>query len=192
MGKETAQRLGIEGVHEVKEWLEATTRFAFTYTAYDNEAMCTATCLNGENKTLDLVGHTTSTPKLPVMVESKKYSTPGHQAEEFRRFLAIAYSSTAKTISDKGSDAKCDFMWVTSHPFAQGQWKNLLKLSYLKACLDENKDLLDGNPVDDDLLVAVANRTWIMVIERKQVSIRLSKDELSVVSSALIKEGFLA
>lgn len=32
-GKETSQRIGIEGAHEIKEWLEATTRFAFIFTA---------------------------------------------------------------------------------------------------------------------------------------------------------------
>lgn len=191
MGKETSQRLGLEGVHEVKEWLEATTRFAFTYTAYDNDAMCTVKCLNGENKTLDLVGHTTSTPKRPVSVESKKYTTPGDQGKEFKRFLAIAYSSTAQAIKDLGSDQEREFMWVTSHPFSQKNWPQLLTLTYLKKCLEENADLLGGEAVDEELLIKVASRTWVMVVQQKQVDIRLTKDELSVVSMALTKEGLL-
>lgn len=191
MSKETSQRLGIEGVHEVKEWLEATTRFAFTYTAYDNEAMCTVKCLNGENKTLDLVGHTTMTPKRPVSVESKKYTGPGAQGTEFKRFLAIAYSSTAQAIKDFRSDPEREFMWVTSHPFSQGDWPDLLTLTYLKKCLAENSDLLGDSEIDDELLVKVASRTWVLVVQQKQVDIRLSKDELSVVSMALTKEGLL-
>lgn len=191
MGKETSQRLGIEGVHEVKEWLEATTRFAFTYTAYDNEAMCTVKCLNGENKTLDLVGNTTRTPKQPVFVESKKYSTVGGQGSEFKKFLAIAYSSTAQAIKDLGSDPQREFMWVTSHPFSQGDWPDLLTMTYLKTCIAEHSDLMGGSEIDDELLVKVVDRTWVMVVQQKQVNIRLSRDELSVVNRALVKEGLL-
>jgi len=119
VGKETSQRLGIEGVQEIKEWLEATTRFAFTYTVYDSEAMCTLSCLNGDKKALDLEGNTTRSPKRPVSVEAKKYSTPGHQGTEFKKFLAIAYSATAKTIADIGEDPLREFLWITFHPFSQ-------------------------------------------------------------------------
>jgi len=190
VGKETSQRLGIEGVHEVKEWLEATTRFAFTYTVYDSEPMCTVICQNGEAKALDLEGHTMSNPKRPVSVECKKYSSPGGQAAEFRKFLAIAYSSTAKAISEKGGDWQRDFMWVTYHPFAQKKWSDLLSVSFMKECLEEHKTLLDGQTIDDDLLAKVAARTWVMVVEQRQVGIRLSKDELVVVNAALVHGGF--
>lgn len=189
MAKETAQSLGIEGVTEIKEWLEATTRFAFTYTAYDSEAMCTVTCLNGENKLLDLEGSTTKDPKKPVSVECKKYTTVGHQGAEFRRFLAIAYSSTAKKIAEVGVDWERDFMWVTFHPFSQTNWKKLLTVAHLRACLEKNKDLLDDKPIDDDLLAKIAARIWVMVVEKKQVEIRLTKQELALANAALISGG---
>jgi hypothetical protein len=190
VGKETSQRLGIEGVQEIKEWLEATTRFAFTYTVYDSEPMCTVICQNGDAKALDLEGNTTSNPKRPISVECKKYSTVGDQASEFRKFLAIAYSSTAKAIAEKGGDWQREFMWVTYHPFAQTNWKNLLTLSYMKGCVEEHKALLGGEAIDDDLLSTVASRTWVMVVQQRQVGIRLSKDELAVVNTALVHGGF--
>lgn len=190
MGKETSQRLGIEGVHEIKEWLEATTRFAFSYTVYDSEAMCTVMCANGDAKALDLEGSTTSTPKKPVAVECKKYSTPGGQTAEYRKFLAIAYSATVKTIEEKGQDWEREFMWVTFHPFAQKNWKNLLTLKYMRSCLDEHATLLDGRTIDDDLLATVASRIWVMVVQQRQINIRLKKDELAVINAALIRGGF--
>lgn len=190
MGKETSQRLGIEGVQEIKEWLEATTRFAFTYTAYDSEAMCTVTCLNGAQKLLDLEGNTTKLPKRPVSVEAKKYSTVGHQGTEFKKFLAIAYSSTAKIIEDVGEDWFREFLWVTYHPFSQGDWPDLLTLAYLRGCLEEHSAILDGRAIDDDLLAKVASRIWVLVVQQKQVDIRLSKVELMVVNAAFAKEGW--
>jgi hypothetical protein len=75
VGKETSQRIGRDGVYEIKEWLEATTRFGFTYSVYDNEAMCTRVCLDGIGKAFDLEGHTVGKkdePFRPVSVECKK------------------------------------------------------------------------------------------------------------------------
>lgn len=191
VGKETAQRIGYEGLTEIKEWLEATTRFNFTYLSWDSEVMCTLTCLNGETKTLDLEGHTASKPHRPVSVECKKYSTRGSQDSDFRRFLAIAYSSTAKMIADKG-DWQREFMWVTFHPFAMGSWPRLLDVSFLRGCIEEFPDLLNGEKIDEELLHTMSTRTWVMVVGQKQIDLRLSKEELAVVRTALVKEGMLA
>jgi hypothetical protein len=193
LAKETAQRIGIEGVHEIKEWLEATTRFAFTYTVYDSEAMCTRTCLDNSKKAFDLEGNTVQTserPAKPVSVECKKYTTVGDQAAEYRRFLAVAYSDTANTIKTLGQDAGREYMWVTTHPFSQTKWPQLLTLGHLRECIEENNGLLAGGEIEDDLLSKVAGRTWIMVVGQRQIDIRLSTDELSVVQRSLKKEGY--
>jgi hypothetical protein len=192
VGKETSQRLGYEGVHEIKEWLEATTRFAFTYTVYDNEPMCTVTCLNNETKALDLEGVTKpadGTAGTPVSVECKKYSTPGGQTQEYRKFLAIAYSSTVRIINVVGQDCGREFMWVTYHPFAQTDWKKLLTVKYMRKCIEDHGALLEGAVIDDDLLAIVASRVWVMVVQQRQVNIRLDKVELSKVHTALLQGG---
>ena len=46
--------------------------------------------------------------------------------------------------------------------------------------------------IDDDVLATVANRIWVMVVGQKQIDIRLSRDELSVVSLKLRQEGYRA
>lgn len=193
MPTEVVHELGRKGVHEIKEWLEATTRFAFTYTVYDNAAMCTVICLNNEKKTLDLEGTTRpADPNAlsgPVSVECKKYTTPGGQGTEYRRFLAIAYSNTVRTINMMGMDARREFMWVTYHPFSQGDWPDLMSATYLRGCLEEHADLLEGVAIDDDLLALVASRIWVMVVQQRQVDIRLDKFELSKVHTALLQGG---
>lgn len=202
MGKETSQRVGRDGMYEIKEWLEATTRFAFPYTVWDSEAMVTRTCLDGSKKAFDLEGHTVGAkgePFRPVSVECKKYSVVGGQADEFREFLAIAYSDTAHTLRDVGVDAEREYMWVTTHPFSQSKWPKLHTLAHLRECVEEHadlrrkqEDLEQHHAIDDDVLATVANRIWVMVVGQKQIDIRLSRDELSVVSLKLRQEGYRA
>jgi hypothetical protein len=194
VAKETSQRIGIEGASEIKQWLEATTRFAFTYTVYDNEAMCTRTCLNGRKKSFDLEGArvpTKSNPvATPVSVECKKLSQAGDQGPEFREFLAIAYSSTAHDLATLGPDSKREFMWVTFHPFLVTDWSDLLTVSHLRKWVEQHSELLNGEAINDDLLALVADRIWVMVVGQKQVDLRLSKDELAAVDYVLKKEGY--
>lgn len=195
MAKETAQRIGYEGLHEIKEWLEATTRFAFSYTVWDSEPMCTRECLDGTRKALDLEGNTVGKPgerPRPVSVECKKYTTVGGQAEGYREFLAVAYANTAYTIDSGGVDAERNFLWVTYHPFSQSKWSELLTVSHLRECVEEYDSFLAGQKVDDDLLATVAQRVSVMVVGQRQVDLRLSKDEAGLALYHLRKEGFRA
>lgn len=83
-----------------------------------------------------------------------------------------------------------EFMWVTYHPFSQKKWSDLLSVSFMKQCVEEHKTHLDGETTYDDLLARVAARTWVMVVEQRQVGIRPSKDELAVVNAARVQGGF--
>lgn len=99
VAKETAHRIGHEGLHKIKEWLEATTRFGFSYTVWDSEPMCTRECPDGTKKALDLEGNTVGKPQerpRPVSVECKKYTTVGGQADGYREFLAVAYANAVQ------------------------------------------------------------------------------------------------
>lgn len=194
MAKETAQRIGLEGLHEIKEWLEATTRFAFTYTVWDSEPMCTLLCPDGTKKALDLEGRTIGPPKepgRPLSVECKKYSTPGGQGAGYREFLAVAYAHTAHMIATVG-DSKREFLWVTFHPFNQTNWRKLLTLGYVRASVEQHKALLNGAKIDDDLLGIVHQRIGLMVVGQRQIDLRLTKDEASLALHHLRKEGYRA
>lgn len=195
MGKETAQRIGWEGLNEVKEWLEATTRYSINYTVWDSEAMCTRVCPDGTKKALDLEGMTVGArgePARPLSVECKKYSGVGSQPQAYREFLAVAYANTVYSIDHLGSDARREFLWVTYHPFSQTKWSKLLKISHLRECVEEHSELLAGAPIDEDLLAAVARRIGVLVVGKRQVKLRMTKDEMSLVSYHLRKEGYRA
>ncbi|RZU30879.1 hypothetical protein [Blastococcus saxobsidens] len=195
MAKETAHRIGYEGLHEIKEWLEATTRFAFSYTVWDSEPMCTRECPDGTKKALDLEGNTVGAPyerPRPVSVECKKYTTVGGQAEGYREFLAVAYANTVHTIDSMGGDAEREFLWVTYHPFSQNKWNKLLSVTHLRGCVEEYSSLLGGAVIDDDLLSKVAQRIGVLVVHQRQVNLRLTKDEAGLALYHLRKEGYRA
>lgn len=195
MAKETAHRIGYEGLHEVKEWLEATTRFAFSYTVWDSEPMCTRECPDGTKKALDLEGITVGKPgdrPRPVSVECKKYSTVGGQSKGYREFLAVAYANTLHTIDAMGADAEREFLWVTYHPFDQSKWSKLQTVKHLRGCVKEYDALLKGAEIDDDLLAKVAQRVGVMLVGQRQVDLRLTKDEAGLALYHLRREGYRA
>ena len=182
-------------MHEIKEWLEATTRFAFSFTVWDNEMVCTRPCPDGTMKAFDLEGNTVDEPGVrprPVSVECKKYSDVGGQAAGYREFLAVAYASTAHVIETMKGDAEREFLWVTYHPFSQSRWKELLTVSHLRECVEEHSSLLNGAKIDDDLLATVAGRIGVMVVGQRQIDLRMTKIEMSLVSAHLRKEGYRA
>lgn len=190
---EASHEIGRQGAYEIKEWLEGTNRFEIPVTVYDLPSMCSVTCLNGDHKTFDMLAYTiptaTNGTTRPVSVECKKYNTAGHQPAEFKKFLAIAYSSTAQTIREHRMDEEREFMWVTFHPFSLSDWPNLCSVSYLRQCVEEHDGLLNEEPIDDTLLAKVAGRIWVVVVSQRQVDIRLSRDELADFTAAMIKGG---
>lgn len=184
---ETVQERGRKGVQRMKAWLESTTRFAFTFTVYDHAESCTITCMDGSGKRLDIVGKYL-TKDVPVYVECKKYSSPGAQAEEYAKFLAIAFSATERSVALYGEDPKTHFLWVTTHPFAQSKWPRLTTVAYLKECVEAEPSLRPvGKPIDLDLLSSVGERIWVLITGDKQMKLRMSDEELDDVRSALLK-----
>ena len=109
--------------------------------------------------------------------------------------------STWNSIPDDQKDPEgywyCDYYGVLAFEINSDlvknqptDWPDLLTLSYLRGCLEEHEDLLAGKDIDDDLLAKVAARIWVLVVQQKQVDIRLTKLELMVVNAAFAKEGW--
>lgn len=184
---EEVQALGREGVAVVKRWLEATTHIRLDYDVYDFTAQCIVPHFGGREgiKRFDLAGQFTSDKRSPVYVECKRYRTPGGQAEEFKEFLRIAYSSTLWNIQNYTRDRGTRFLWVTTHPFSQKQWVNLETHSYMRKALEEKPEYLGGSDYDDDRLREVAERIMVLVFNPKQKDLSLTIGELLKVRTVL-------
>jgi hypothetical protein len=184
MVAEPTQLLGLEGVYFIKRWLESTTHVDLPWNVYEDSPQCTLVCLDGQLKRFDLAGHFLGLDRRPLVVEAKKYSTPGHQGTEYVKYLAIAYSSTVRDIQTVG-DTKREYLWVTSHPFSQGNWKDLLSRKQVEAALGKHPELLAGKPIDDDVVEKLSNRLWLLVLHDKQDGLLLTAEELYAVHGVL-------
>lgn len=181
---EEVQELGRQGVAEVRRWLEATTFMELHWNVYEMPSMCVATHAAGRKK-FDLAGSFIGATKQPVFVECKKYKSSNGQHKEFREFLAIAYSSTQRSIHERGGDTGTEFIWVTFAPFQITEWSKLESHEKIEASLKEFPAYLDGKPLDQDLIRLISERVWVLVLNKKQERVTLTHRELMMILPTL-------
>lgn len=185
MPAEATQEQGRRGVALVKRWLEATTYVELPWNAYENPSWCEIDLLGGGVKRFDLAGYFLTGDRQPVVVENKSYNSDGGQYTQFQEFLAHAYSSTAH-IAERRTDAGREFIWVTSHPFGPlNHWSKLESAEEIRIALQVKPEVLDGRNIDEEMLRTVANRIWVLVMNKKQGSLSLTPRELGLVHVAL-------
>lgn len=185
--REAVQETGREGVLEAKRWLESTTRVQLPFNAYEMTSQCSLPLLGDAVKCYDLRGYFFDDGR-PLLVEVKKYSSAGDQGPLFKRFLAEAYSTTAKHWQQVG-DPKFEFMWVTWHPFSQTDWSTILTPGYMTTALAANDDVLDKQAVNRTVLDAVSQRTWVLVLHDKQRELRPADNEIAKILTHLGRLG---
>lgn len=174
---EEIQEIGRQGAATIKRWLEATTYIELPYDAYNYKIDCMVETFNGQ-KQFDLRGHMLSGEKTPVIVEAKKYRTAGGQYQEFMKFLAIAYASTAKEFEVYGDCRKASYFWVTFHPFNLDNWSKFESFDHMKKALDKHPEYIKGHTINNDLLIQVSSRITVLVFNPKQEHLSLSRSEL--------------
>ncbi|MEK8070430.1 hypothetical protein [Rhodococcoides navarretei] len=186
---EEVQEIGRDGVASVQRWMEATTFMELNWNVYENVAQCAIRCLDGSVKKFDLAGAFLGGDRAPIVVESKKYRSPGGQHKYFKQFLATAYSSTVYEMESLGADAKREFFWVTSHPFYLSGWKDLATEDKIESAIAENSALLAGREIDRTILRSVSERVWVLVWHEKQEEISLTHEELMLVLANLKRKA---
>lgn len=184
---EEIQEIGRRGAATIKRWLEATTYIELPYDAYNNRIDCLVDTFDGR-KQFDLRGHMLVGEKTPVIVEAKKYTTPGGQYNEFMKFLAIAYASTAKELEDYGDTRKSSFFWVTSHPFNLQNWSKFESAEHMKEALAKNPKYVKGHTIIDELVFEVAGRITVLVFNPKQENLSLTRHELETIRPHLVRK----
>lgn len=205
--------VGAEGSHEkgrvhafrAKRWLEATTRVQIHFTAYDDDdvtEMVKVRRPDGTSQAFDLYGVIETDGKnRELYVESKGYSTAGKQGAAYKEFLSDAYCSTVVTGEKRGSQ----FMWVTWHPFSQGEWPHLCapidsstaegaasleKTAALMAQAAESSGHLGNDKADLALCRIVAHRIWLVVLhERQERFLVPSEDVLIEMRAKMLREA---
>jgi len=165
---EETQEAGRLGTYRAKRWLECTTRVvAIPWVVYEAPAMLAFARPDGRYGHFDLAGYFLSGQfkHRPLYVESKAYSSPGHQGDMYVKYLADCYYATLAF----GVDRQAEFMWLTWHPFgALSRWSELCSASSIRDALSIHESHLAGEEVDDELCEQVASRLWIVVLHERQ------------------------
>jgi hypothetical protein len=184
MVAEGTQDVGRVAAALTKRWLESTTYIELPWNAYKHGPMCTVQCLDGSTKTFDLSGFFLD-DQTPLMVESKGVQGAQDQYLEYRKFLAIAYSSTVREI-DARQESKRHFIWATTHPFGFSKdWAQLETHTTVREAVEEFPALLPDREPDEDILRTVAQRIWLLVRNRKQERVFLTPEEVGQVHTLL-------
>jgi hypothetical protein len=184
MAAEGTQDVGRVAAALTKRWLESTTYIELPWNAYKHGPMCVVTCLDDSTKTFDLSGFFLD-DQTPLMVESKGVQGAQGQLLEYRKFLAIAYSSTVREI-DARQESKRHFNWATTHPFGFSKdWAQLETHTTVREAVEEFPDLLPGREPDEDILRTVSQRIWLLVMNRKQERVFLTPEEVGRVHTLL-------
>lgn len=198
---EGLHELGREGVLRIRRWLDSTARFSMSHTAYDLDpdrnpyTQVRVEQLNGTFENFDLVGdirdergkkgHT-------VYVECKNYTSAGNQGVMYTEYLATCYSAFAAKHKALGHPPSVEFMWVTTHPFAQTNFAKLTdKATIADACADEtHTKRLGDDSYDPDLGELLAKRLWLVVVNDRMLDEMIMGDDLrAAVMGKMIQMG---
>ncbi|GAA3620904.1 hypothetical protein GCM10022267_03850 [Lentzea roselyniae] len=193
---EALHEKGRDGARRAKRWLEATTRVKMAWLNTDPIIgdRCEFQWPHGRQFSFDIVGFLSGGPVegQSFLAEVKNYSTPGNQPVEYPEYLAKCYVTYAQ--QPKYSD---NFMWITWHPFKQTEWTSLCSAEMVRRCvIGEHKRVFGvGSPeeaeslVDMDIVNAVAERLWVIVLSDKQEKLVISLDHLAVIRAYEVREG---
>jgi hypothetical protein len=177
---EDIQEIGRQGAATLKRWLEATTYVELPFDAYNNKIDCSFQTF-GKPKQFDLVGFMVEGERIPVIIECKRYTSPGRQYQEFMKFLAIAYATTAKELETYHASRKPTFYWVTFHPFNLDNWTKLETYDHIKLALSQHPEYVKGHTVNDSLAHDIAARITVLVFNPKQEKLSLTRSELETI-----------
>lgn len=186
---EGLHELGREGVLRIRRWMDSTARFSMSHTAYDLDpdrkpyTQVRVEQLDGTFENFDLVGDIRDERGKKgntVYVECKNYTSAGNQGTLYTEYLATCYSAFAAKHKALGHPPSVEFMWVTSHPFAQTNFAKLTdKATVADACADETHiRRLGDESYDPDLGELLASRLWLVVVNDRMLDEMIMGDDL--------------
>lgn len=192
---EEAHEAGALGVQKAKRWLDATTRVSvyWTYPADASKNKLEYEWADSSNFVFDM-GGVFSQGELrnqTFAAEVKNYTTPGHQPQMYREFLARCYR--ARTTRPSSVD---QMMWITWNPFSSDSWSKLTTAAEVRARVLEMPEKALGvtaadaeSAVDDSVCAAIADCLWLIVLSDRHEHLMLSPDDRAAVIADQIRRS---
>ena len=174
IGGEELHKLAERNVKLVRLWLDGTTRFRIDRSAYDlgpdrQPPMQLRVPQLGSDRfeRFDLVGQTldeAGNPQRMVYVECKDYSSDGNQGKLYDEYLAVCYSALVSMSQGMGGLPDIEFMWATTHPFAQSEYTKLTSVARIQRGCEAHPKRLAGETYDESIAKQLTERLWLSII----------------------------
>lgn len=200
MSGEASQEKGREGARLARKWLDRSTRVNVTWVNPDKAAISKLTLPKaqpvGQSKdfSFDLGGNLRgeAIEGQTFLAECKNYKDSSDQGTHYTLFLAHCYRAVA--IGHLLGD---NFFWITYAPFNVKTWDLLTSRDKVRTSVLAHPDvnfLADEDPekkISVDLVSAVSERLWILVLSEKQIEhLVLTKDHHGIIEQDIVKNGW--
>jgi hypothetical protein len=178
---EAQHETGREGVMRVRRLLEGTMRFRLPYDAYSSGPRASLPMLvPGQTKQYDLQGNffdDDDSPGPQIYIEVKSVKDAGSQANEFKAFLAQAYSATVRAHKDLHADPENNFMWATTCPWKGAGFREVASRDAVTTAIEGAgpQILPPGHEVDAQTVDALLDRFWVWVVSDRQEEMTLGR-----------------
>lgn len=86
-----------------------------------------------------------------VYLECKEYSSDGNQPQLYDEYLAVCYSAFVKLGSGIAAPPNIEFMWATTHPFAQTTFTALTTADRIARGCSKFPERLGEHEFDDSI-----------------------------------------
>jgi hypothetical protein len=186
VGAEETHKIGEVGAKRMRRWLDCTYRFRIDQSIYDLDPnghpypklrlpQLTKTSDAGEPigrtfERFDLVGALLDeygAPGRTLYVECKEYSHAGNQGPMYDEYLAVCYSGFVKRSKEVAAPADMEFMWATTHPFAQTNYAKLTTAEQVKTACLAHSDRLGDEEFEMSIAEQLAPRLWLAIVNQR-------------------------
>jgi hypothetical protein len=195
VGAEELHRIGEEGAKRIRLWLDSTFRFRIDQAVFDLDPdgnpytkVRVAQLQSSRFERFDLVGALLDEDGRvgrTLYVECKQYSDAGNQPTLYTEYLAVCYSAFVALSSGIGGPADVEFMWATTHPFAQTNFSKLTTSEEIKAACDAHSARLGTHTFDQSIADQLARRLWLAIVNSRVREMIMGRELRKAVAARL-------
>lgn len=187
VGAEETHKIGEVGAYRIRRWLDSTFRFRIDRSIYDLDRegkpypmMRLPQLTKADPETGEPVGRSyerfdlrgmlldeNGVPGRTLLVECKEYSDAGNQGALYDEYLAVCYSGFVKMSLDVDAPTDMEFMWATTHPFAQTTYKTLTTAARISEACQTHADRLGDHDFDMSIAEQLAPRLWLAIVNAR-------------------------
>ncbi len=197
VGAEELHRIGAEGAKRVRIWLDSTYRFRIDQTVYDLDEngnpytkVRVPQLTDGRFERFDLVGSLLGEDGQvgrTIYVECKHYSDAGNQGTLYGEYLAVCYSAFVALSGGIAAPADVEFMWATTHPFAQTNFANLTSAAEVANACTGHAARLGNHAFDRTIAEQLAPRLWLAVVNARVREMIMGRELRKAVAAKLVE-----